>query len=130
MLVRVARIQLVQNKKHMVTQIKIDFSGAVNVGGAGTVVTYRLATAGKKGSYDAKNAGVLKLKSAIYNPAKFEVVLTPKKAFKLTKTVQLRVIGILPGGLQDILGRLIDGDHNGQAGGHAQALLSRGVTLS
>jgi len=124
-------VQIVQNKKHLVTQITVDFSGAVNAAEAASVATYRLATAGKKGSFDAKNAVVFKLKSAVYVAAQTDVILTPKKPFALSKPVQLRVNGNPPAGLQDSLGRFIDGDHNGQPGGNAVAVLNRkGVTLS
>ena len=78
------------------------------------------------GSFTAKNAQVIKLKTATYNPAKNTVTLTPKKPFALTRPVQLLVDGVPPSGLQDSLGRLIDGDHNGTAGGNAVALLRRG----
>ena len=37
------------------------------------------------------------------------VTLTPKKAFALTKPVQLVVNGTPPSGLQDTLGRFLDG---------------------
>jgi len=98
----------------------------VNPGDADSLATYRMATAGKKGSFTAKNAQVIKLKSAAYNAANNMVTLTPKKAFALTKPVQLLVDGVPPLGLQDSLGRLIDGDHNGQPGGNAVAVLSKG----
>jgi hypothetical protein len=121
----------VQNKQHLVTQIVVTFSGAVNGSEADSAATYRLATAGKKGSFDAKNAGIIKIKSAALGGANNVVTITPKKAFALTKTVQFRVNGLAPSGLQDNFGRLIDGDHNGQAGGNAIALLtSKKVTLS
>jgi plastocyanin len=130
-LVTMTNVQLVQNKRHLVTQIVVTFSGAVNGAEADQVATYRLATAGKKGSFDAKNAGIIKLKSAVLRGANNVVTLTPKKAFALTKPVQFRVNGLSPAGLQDSFGRLIDGDHNGQAGGNAIALLTRKmVTLS
>jgi hypothetical protein len=59
------------------------------------------------------------------------VTLTPKKPFALTKPVQVRVNRLAPSGLQDIEGRLIDGDHDGQPGGNAIAVLrTKGVTLS
>jgi hypothetical protein len=92
----------------------------VNAGEADSPATYRLATAGKKGSFNAKNAQVIKLKSAVYNPATDAVTLTPKKAFALTKPVQLVVDGVPPSGLQDSYGRFID------AGKSATALLRRG----
>src|SRR5262249_39231563 len=130
-LVTVTDVRLVLNKKHLVTQIIVTFNDPVNIAEADRVVTYRLATAGKKGSFDAKNAGVIKLKSAAFNLTNNSVTLTPKKSFALKKTVQLRINGLLSGGLQDILGRLIDGNHDGQPGGNAIALLSRkGVSLS
>jgi hypothetical protein len=130
-LVSMTNVQLVQNKRHLVTQIVVTFSGAVNVSEADSVATYRLATAGKKGSFDAKNAGIIKLKSAALRGANNIVTLTPKKAFALTKTIQFRVNGLSPSGLQDGFGRLIDGDHNGQAGGNGIALLTRKkITLS
>jgi hypothetical protein len=129
-LVTMTNVQLVLNKRLMVTQIVVSFSGAVNVGEADNLGTYRLATAGKKGSFDAKNAGIIKLKSAVVG-SNNSVRLTPRKAFALSKTVQFRVNGLAPAGLQDSQGRLIDGDHNGQPGGNAIALLTRkGVTLS
>ena len=56
--------------------------------------------------------------------------LTPKKPFTLAKSVQLTVSGTGPSGLHDLYGRRIDGDHNGQAGNNAVAILSRnGVTI-
>jgi hypothetical protein len=57
-------------------------------------------TAGKKRSFDAKNAKVIKLKSAAYNAANNTVTLTPKKAFGLTKQVQLRINGQPPSGFE------------------------------
>jgi hypothetical protein len=130
-LVTMTVVRLVTDKKHRVTQIIVGFSGAVNAGEADSLAAYRLATAGKKGSFTAKNAKVVKLKSALYNQATGTVTLTPKKAFALTKPVQLLVYGTGASGLQDSNGRLIDGNHDGQAGGNAVALLSRGgVSIS
>ncbi len=113
------------NKKHQVTEIFVTFSGAVNPGEAQSLTTYRLATPGKKGSFTAKNAGIIKLNSATYNAASKTVALIPKKPFALTKPVQLLIDGVAPSGLQDSLGRYIDGDHNGTAGGNAVAVITR-----
>jgi plastocyanin len=115
------------NKRHMVTQITIGWSAPLNASQAGDVAFFRLATAGKKGSFDAKNARMIKLKSATYVPALNEVVLTPAKPFTLSKPVQLMVSGQPTAGLEDAEGRLIDGDGNGQPGGDAIAILSRKV---
>jgi RHS repeat-associated protein len=124
-LVTVTGVRDVTNKKHQVTEVLVTFSGAVNAAEADNVATYRLATAGKKGSYTAKNAKVIPLKSAVYDAADDTVMLIPKKAFALTKNVQLRVNGSPPSGLQDSSGRFIDGDDNGSAGSNAIVILSR-----
>jgi len=126
LLVTMTKVRLVMNTKQQVTQVLITFSGAVNAREAGNVATYHLATPGKGGSYTAKNAGIIKLKSAVYNPKSDTVTLTPTKPFALTKPVQLLVYGTGPNGLQDSHGRLIDGDHNGTAGGNATVILSEG----
>jgi hypothetical protein len=125
-LVTLTNVQVVTNKKHQVTQIIVSVSGALNAGEADSIATYQLATPGKKGSYTAKGAKVIALKSAQYSAATDEVTLTPTKPFKITKPVQLLIHGTGPSGLQDSLGRLIDGKHDGQAGGDAVAILSRG----
>jgi hypothetical protein len=73
-----------------------------------------------RGSFTAKNAQDIKLKSAVYKTATNTVALTPRKPFGLAKPVQLLVDGVPPSGLQDSYGRLIDGGKN------ATALLTRG----
>jgi hypothetical protein len=114
------------NKKHQVTQVNVIFSGAVNSGEADSTATYRLAAPGKKGSFTAKNATVIKFKSASFNVATDTVTLIPKKPFTLSKPVQLVVYGVPQAGLQDTFGRFIDGNHDGQPGGNAVVILARG----
>jgi hypothetical protein len=114
-------------KRHIVTQITINFSGPVNAAEAQNTGVYRLAIAGKRGSFTVKSAKVVKLRSAVYNAATDSVTLTPTRAFALTKPVQLVVEG---SGLHDSEGRPIDGSNNGQSGSNAVALIARnGVTL-
>jgi hypothetical protein len=96
----------------------VTFSGAVNAAEADDPALYRLAIAGKKGSFTAKNAQVIKLKSAVYDGTDNTVALFPRKPFALTKPVQLRVNGQPPSALQDSTGRFL--------GGNAVAILSRG----
>ena len=124
--VTMSSVQEVLNKKHQLTGLIVSFTGAVNSGEAGNLNTYRLATAGKKGSFTAKNATVIKLKSAIYSAASGRVTLTFKKPAMLTKVIQLLVHGSGPFGLKDSSGRFIDGDHNGGPGGDAIALIRKG----
>ena len=124
-------VEEVKGKKHLVTEIVVDFSGSVNAAQADNVATYRLASANGKGSFTAKNSPVMKIRSAVFNPANDTVTLTPKKALALTKPVQLTINGTSSSGLEDSSGQLIDGDDNGTAGGNAVAVIRRtGVTLN
>jgi RHS repeat-associated protein len=123
-LVTMTGVHEVLNKKHQVKEVIITFSGAVNSAEAGNTGIYRLATPGKHRSYTAKSAGLIKLKKAAFSAANDTVTLTPKKAFALTKPVQLIVNGTPPSGLQDTLGRFLDG------GTSAVAILTKGkVTI-
>jgi len=124
-------VQPVLNKKHLVTEILVTFSGAVNAPEADETGIYRLVTPGKHGSFTAKNAGSIKLRSAVYNAASDTVTLLPKKAFSLSQPVELTINGNPPPGVQATFGRLIDGDDNGTPGGDAAAVLRRsGVVTS
>ena len=124
-LVSVTNVQAKENRNHMVTQITVIFSGPVNASEADSVATYRLVKAGKNRSFAAKNAMVLKLKSAMINAADNAVTLTPRKAFALMmKNVELIVDGQSPGGLRDSPGQLIDGGRTGQPGSNAVVILS------
>ena len=87
--------------KHQLTQILVTFSGALDSQEADQTGIYRLAHPGKKGSYTARNAVVVKLRSAVYNPGNHSVALTPKKPFSLTEqTLQLLIDG------SDLAGRV------------------------
>ena len=107
--VTVNHVSLMQNKKHQLSQITFQFGGALNAAEASSVATYRLAMPGKHGSFTAKSAKVIRLKSAAYNAALDQVTLTPKKPFAIKKPVQLLIHASPPGGLQDGTGRFING---------------------
>jgi hypothetical protein len=124
-LVTVASVRDIQNNKHQVTQIDIVFSGPVNATQADSGANYRLVQPGTKGSFTARNAKVVNLKSAVYVAALNEVILTPKKPFALTKAVQLTVNGSTPAGVHDSSGRLIDGGDTGHAGSDDVVVISR-----
>jgi hypothetical protein len=97
----------VLGKKRRVAAVIVRFSGPVDATQARSVAEYRLATAGKRGSFDAKNARVIPLKSATYDGATFTVTLIPTKAFVLSKTVGLRIDNPALSGLHDAFGRPI-----------------------
>jgi hypothetical protein len=127
--VTVTDVTLVRNRKHQVTGITVDLSGAVNAGEAGSLATYRLALPGKKGSFTARNSKLIPLRSAVYNGGNLTITLTPRKAFALSKSVELLIHGQPPSGLQDASGQFIDGSGDGSAGGDAVFVLSpAGVT--
>jgi plastocyanin len=124
-LVTITNVQDVTNKKHQVTQITVDFSGAVNAAEAANKGTFELTTAGKKGSFTAKDAKHIQLRSAAYDGVLNELTLTPRKAFALTKPVQFLIYGQSPGGLQDSSGQFIDGGGEGHGGDDAVFILTR-----
>ena len=127
-LVTVTKIVPVMNKKHQTTKIEVFFSALVNAAEADSKLTYTLKTPGKKNSFSAKNAGTIKIKSALYTAATNEVVLTPKTPFALTKPVQLTIAGDR---LQDSLGRFIDGNDDGQSGGNRVVVITKkAVTIT
>jgi hypothetical protein len=88
---------------------------------------YPLVVAGKKESFTARNAMVIKVSKAQYNAD--TMILVPKTTFTVTqaKPVELMINGLAPSGLRDSLGRLIDGAQNGQPGSDAIAVLSKNV---
>jgi hypothetical protein len=131
-LVTVSGVGEVMNQRHLLTQIVVQFSGAVNTAQGDLTANYRLALPGSHGSYTARNAPVIKLKKAVYASSTKAVTLTLRTPLALTrKKLQLLVNGLAPSGLTDNSGRLIDGDHNGTPGGNAIAYLSKsGVTIS
>jgi RHS repeat-associated protein/uncharacterized repeat protein (TIGR01451 family) len=125
-LVTLKNARLVNNKKHQVTEILVTFSGAINQTEADSTAAYRLATPGKGGSLAAKTAGIIKLKSAVYDSKTNTVALFLSKPLALTQPAQLLIYGTGKSGLRDRYGRLIDGDRNGQAGGNATVTISGG----
>jgi cyclophilin family peptidyl-prolyl cis-trans isomerase len=131
-LVTVTGVGDVMNKRHLVTQIIVHFSGDVNTTQADETSIYRLALPGRHGSYTAKNAQILELKKAAYDASTRTVKIDLRTPHSLSKIKwQLQINGLPPQGLTDSLGRLIDGDHNGAPGGNAIAFLTKsGVVLS
>ena len=121
----VSGVSEVFNKHHDLTEILVQFSGPVNSTQAVSSGTYRLALPGAKGSYSARNAPVIKLRKRIYDSSRFMETLMLKTPLALRKKAELLVFGQPPSGLTDSFGRLIDGDHNGTAGGNATAFLTR-----
>jgi len=110
--VTVSNVRPVTNNKHMVTEVRVSFSGPVKAFLADETGEYRLTIAGKGGSFTGRGAQVIGLRRAVYSVANNRVTLTPKRPFSLVKPVQLIVYGQPRSGLEDSLGRFIDGGTN------------------
>jgi hypothetical protein len=113
------------NKNHRVTEVIVGFSGGLESARVQNTAEYRLVKGGKNGVFAAKHARLIKLRSAVCNWSSDTVTLRPNKPFALTQPVELQVIGEPPSGLDDTLGRPIDGNDDGQPGGNAFAVLPR-----
>src|SRR5262249_26857667 len=122
-LVDVTGVQAVLSKRGQVTQITVGFSGPVNASQADNPAIYRLVLPGAKGSFQARTAKTVKLRSAVYDASTNTVALALRKPLTLVKGVQLTIDGEAPSGLEDSQGRLIDGDRDGTAGSNATVVI-------
>src|SRR5262249_56298440 len=104
---------------------RVGFRGAVIASQAENLATYRLLLPGARGSFQARTAKAVKLRSAVYDASTNTVTLTLRKPVALARRVQLIINGEGPSGLEDSQGRLIDGNRDGNAGGNATALIPR-----
>jgi cyclophilin family peptidyl-prolyl cis-trans isomerase len=124
-IVGIQHVALSQPRKNEVTAIQVTFSGPVNATQAETPSTYRLAAAGKGGSFTARSARVIKTSSIVYDSSDDTVTLTLQRPLRLTRAVQLFVAGTGSTALVDTAGRPIDGANNGQAGSDAVIAITR-----
>jgi hypothetical protein len=98
--------------RHLVTGVLIRFSGAIDAGEAQLLRFYGLTIAGNHASFTARNARSVRIRSAVYDSGQNSVTLTTRKPFSLAKPLQLIIFGKPLSGLQDDLGRFIDGGTN------------------
>jgi murein DD-endopeptidase MepM/ murein hydrolase activator NlpD len=103
------------------TVIFIHFSDALDAASAQTIQNYSLTTIPPTKKQVAK---AVRLAGASYNSATHTVMLTLAKPLVPITPLQLLVRG---SGVLDALGRPIDGNHDGVAGGDSAAILRRGV---
>jgi cyclophilin family peptidyl-prolyl cis-trans isomerase len=123
--VGVQNVTLSQQRRNAVSAINVTFSGPVNSTQVEAPSTYRLAIAGKGGSFTARSARVVNAMSIAYDSTANTVILTLRKPIKLTRPMQLVVQGTGASGLVDTAGRLIDGADNGQPGSSAVIAITR-----
>jgi hypothetical protein len=129
--VTVSSVQDVKGKRNTVDEIVINLSGPVSAAQADALANYQLTGANAGGSLTARNSTRIALRSAVFKPANDTITLVPRKAFGLTRPVELTINGTSASGVQDSSGQLIDGDDDGTAGSNAVAVIRRnGVTLN
>ena len=128
---QVEKIKVGKGKKaKKETVLVLQFSGALNAGAADNANAYELAPvitvkATGKGKHKkpptTKLGTSVKLASAVYTSSNNQVTLTPRGTLNLAKPEELIVKAAL---VTDTLGRQIDGNDNGQAGGNYIATIS------
>ncbi len=91
--VPLAKISTISNNRHKVVRVVLAFSAPIDSADAQLLKTYRLVAAGKGGSFTARTARVIKLRSAVYDAVDNSVTLTASKPFLITKPTELFVGG-------------------------------------
>jgi hypothetical protein len=103
--------------------IDVRFSGQVNAGSADNLAIYTLNTVPQGKKHTVKPVGLIR---AVYATATETVMLIPRKSpIALRPPLILMING---SNLLDSLGRLVDGNDDGQPGGNYKATLSKAGT--
>ena len=126
-MVHVESVALGTNKRGRVTQLDVTFSGPLNATQAEKAKFYRLGYPNRAGVLRAGNTGGVRVRSAKYDTATDRVTLTLNRPLALqAKVLDLVIEGTSPAGLQDVVGRYLDGAGNGQTGSNAVVSISKG----
>jgi cyclophilin family peptidyl-prolyl cis-trans isomerase len=124
--VNVQSASLGTNKRGMVTQLDVTFSGQVNATQADKTKIYRIGYPNRAGVLAARASGSVRVRSAKYDTATDSVTLTLGKPLALkARALDLVIDGTSPSGLEDVVGRFIDGADNGQPGSNAVVSISK-----
>jgi hypothetical protein len=111
-----------------VTGLVLQFSDTLNPAQAQNLADYQLAMTGRDKKFGTRDDKRVALASARYDGSAHTVTLIPKQAFNEMQLQQLTVKSAL---LRDSLGRLIDGNDDGQPGGDFVATLKgKSVTIA
>ncbi len=129
--VNVQNVTLTTNKKDLVKQIDVTFSGPLNASLAGKSNIYRLVHPNKSGAASMAEPAAVKIRAAKYDAATDTVTLTPGQPFALkARALDLVIDGTSPSGLEDVVGRYLDGADNSQTGSNAVISISKnGVNI-
>lgn len=98
------------------------FNGPLEAGTASNRRLYRLSTAGRDRRFGTRDDVVQVARTALYSAGDQSVTLTPMRAVSNRQNYQFIVDGLI-----DNLGRAIDGDRDGAAGGPVRLSIRRGL---
>jgi hypothetical protein len=118
----------VSQRKGILSQVVLAFSGALDAGSAQNSADFRLAAVKKirKRGHTVTVLKPVRIGRLTYNANAQTVTLVPAGRVRLNQTYQLAITGV-----SDAEGRPLDGNRDGKPGGNFVALLSRsGVTAS
>jgi hypothetical protein len=119
---RVATVKIGTGRRaRNVTGLVLQFSDALKPAQAQNLAAYQLVMAGRDKKFGTRDDKRVALASARYDGSAHTVTLIPKQAFNEMQLQQLTVKSAL---LRDSLGRLIDGNDDGQPGGDFVATLN------
>jgi hypothetical protein len=105
------------------TRLVLTFSTPLNAPRAQDLSAYRLVLIAPGPQRGSLRTVVLKLKSAVYDPARRTVTLTPRQRLNLHRPYMLTVKGTGTSAIESADGQPLDGRNNGQPGSDYQALI-------
>jgi uncharacterized repeat protein (TIGR01451 family) len=109
------------------TLLVLTFDKALDPVNALQKTNYRIVDPGRDGRFGTRDDRVIRVKSAALDSSGRIVVLTPAERLPLNRAFRLTINGSGSHSVTDTAGRLLDGDHNGVAGGAFAARIHRGL---
>ena len=101
----------------------LTFSEDLDRARAANLANYHVVTPGRDKRFGTRDDKVVALLSAVYDPTAWTVTLVLRKKLTVSGQYQLTVNGTSPGGVADLVGNLLDGDHDGRVLGNFVATL-------
>ena len=109
------------------TFLVLTFSAALDAISASNVSNYRITAPGRDGRFGTRDDRIIRVKSAALDPSGRVMVISPAVRLPLYRVFRLAINGPGSHSVTDTGGRLLDGDHNGVAGGAFAARIHRGL---
>ena len=109
------------------TFLVVTFSAPLDAISASNVSNYRITAPGRDGRFGTRDDRIIRLKAAALDPSGQVMVISPAVRLPLYRVFRLAINGPGSHSVTDTGGRLLDGDHNGVAGGAFVARIHRGL---